>query len=346
MPKITFGKKQTPVRAVVYGPEGIGKSTLASKTPDPLFIDIEKGTSQIDTKRFDPSPTSYRQTWDQIQYVIDHPDSCDTLVIDTIDALENQIVRYVCERDKMQGIESYGYGKGYTYIAEEMQKVLGLLGRVIDKGINVVILGHSQIKRFELPDEVGGYDRYELKLTRQTAPKIKEWADMLLFVNYKTSVVKTDANDTSGKSNKAFGGERVIYTEHRPTWDAKNRYGLKDCLPLKYESIAKAFPEGKQPPEELPFDLTQEVEIEEKKSSTVPEKLQKLMDRDGFTEYDICNALDYKGIESNLAKDGTINLGCFDQKFIEKNVIGKWNGFKKVIEECKEKKYVGFINAE
>ena len=73
----------------------------------------------------------------------------------------------------------------------------------------MVLTAHAQIRKFEQPDELGAYDRWELKLGKktssQTSPLIKEWADMLLFANYKTFSV---AVDDKGKKRKAQGGEQ------------------------------------------------------------------------------------------------------------------------------------------
>ena len=117
-----------------------------------------------------------------------------------------------------------------------MQQILRAMDKVIASGKNAVIVAHAKMRKQELPDEAGAFDRWELKLSRQSAPLVKEWADMLLFLNYKTVVVHTDAN-----TNKAQGGKRVMYTTHHPCWDAKNRCGLADELPLDFASIATAF---------------------------------------------------------------------------------------------------------
>lgn len=109
----------------------------------------------------------------------------------------------------------------------------------MDAGINVVLTAHAQIRKFEQPDELGAYDRWELKLGKktqsQTSPLVKEWTDLLLFANYKTFSV---AVDKDGKKHKAQGGKRVMYTTHHPCWDAKNRYGLAEELPFDYGEIA------------------------------------------------------------------------------------------------------------
>ena len=70
------------------------------------------------------------------------------------------------------------------------------LSELVDLGINIVLTAHAQIRKFEQPDEMGSYDRWELKLGKktssQTAPLVKEWADMVLFANYKTVVMTAD----------------------------------------------------------------------------------------------------------------------------------------------------------
>ena len=88
----------------------------------------------------------------------------------------------------------------------------------------MVLTAHAQIKKFEQPDELGAYDRWELKLEKKTAPLTKEWADMVLFANYKTMVVNVDNQGAAKGKNKAQGGQRVMFTTHHPAWDAKNRY--------------------------------------------------------------------------------------------------------------------------
>ena len=87
---------------------------------------------------------------------------------------------------------------------------------------------HAKLSKFEQPDEMGHHDRWTVKTSKQVAPLIREWCDMLLFANYKTIVVKD--GDGKNAKNKAQGGRRVMYTTHHPCWDAKNRDGLADEL--------------------------------------------------------------------------------------------------------------------
>lgn len=239
--EITKGVINGAKKIVFYGPEGIGKSTFASQFPDPIFIDTEGSTKTLDVKRL-PKPTSWQMLIQEVQWII-QTKQCKTLVIDTADWAEKLCVEAVCSKYGKSGIEEFGYGNGYTYTAEEWGRFLNLLQDVIDTAnINVLLNCHAIIRKFEQPNEMGAYDRYELKLgkktTGQTAPLTKEWADIVLFANYKTFSV---AADEKGKKHKAQGGQRVMYTTHHPCWDAKNRFGLPEEMQLDYAGIAHIF---------------------------------------------------------------------------------------------------------
>lgn len=237
--QITRGKRARAQRVVIYGPEGIGKSSFAAQFPDPLFIDTEGSTDNMDVARMD-KPTSYTMLKNQIAFVKANPTVCKTLVIDTIDWAESLIVDDVCAQHSKKGIEDFNWGSGYTYTKEEMGRFLNMLQELIELGINVVLTAHAQMRKFEQPDEMGAYDRWELKLGKktssQTTPLVKEWADMVLFANYKTVVMTSET-----KKKKATGGQRMLYTEHHPAWDAKNRHGLPSVVPLDYAVIAHIF---------------------------------------------------------------------------------------------------------
>lgn len=236
--EIIKGKIKRAKKVVVYGPEGIGKSTFASRFPNPVFIDTEGSTNDMDVARL-PRPTSWTMLLEEIDYVEKTAGVCKTLVIDTIDWAEQLCVEHICSKHNKSGIEDFGYGNGYVYTKEEFGRFLNRLTDVIEKGINVVLTAHAQLRKFEQPDELGAYDRWELKLGKktssQTSPLAKEWADMLLFCNYKTYSI---AVDDKGKKHKAQGGKRVMYTSHHPCWDAKNRYGLPDECEFDYGVIA------------------------------------------------------------------------------------------------------------
>ena len=264
--EITRGKIPCAKKVVVYGPEGIGKSTFASKFPDPVFIDTEGSTKDMDVARL-PAPSSWNMLLEEVRYVLDNPQVCKTLVIDTADWTEQLCSTSVCDKHQKSGIEDFGYGKGYVFLQEEFGKLLNLLTDVVEqKMINVVLTAHAKMRKFEQPDEMGAYDRWEMKLSKNVSPMVKEWADMVLFANYKTHVVKVD-----GK-NKAQGGQRVLYTTHHSCWDAKNRYSLPDEIPFEYGSIAHIFSDNATYETSTPTTSvsTQQPVRETKPASTAP----------------------------------------------------------------------------
>ena len=244
---ITSGKMNKAKKVVIYGVEGIGKSSFAARFPNPIFSDVEGSTTELDVQRFD-KPTSLEMLMQQITYVRDSR-PCQTYIIDTFDWAEKLCIQAVCAEKNVVGIEDIGYGKGYSYVYEKEGKILNALDELIAVGINVVLTAHAAIRKFEQPDEMGAYDRWELKLVN--SPKcnccgmVKEWADMLLFANYKTVSVATD---DKGKKCKAQGGIRTMFTSHHPCWDAKNRQGMPPEVPFDYNSIAQFFNAQTAPP--------------------------------------------------------------------------------------------------
>ena len=180
MLNISGGVIARPQKVVIYGAEGVGKTTLAAAFPEPLFIDTEGGTSHLNVRRID-KPQSWEELLADIDEVADTRGLCKTLVVDTADWAEQLAINHLLKTYKKAGIEDFGYGKGYVYLAEEFSRMLYALDGCIEAGIHVVITAHAKMRKFEQPDEMGAYDRWEMKLSKNSAPLIKEWADLLLF---------------------------------------------------------------------------------------------------------------------------------------------------------------------
>lgn len=253
---ITKGKIPGALKVVVYGPEGIGKSTFAAQFPGAVFCDTEGSTTHMDVARFDP-PKKWADIYEAVAWAMANPDQVGTFVLDTADWAEKLGARYVCQEEPINksgdvrgwdSIEAPGYGKGYVYLKAAFQKLLDAMSALTEEGINVVITAHAILKKFEQPDELGSYDRWSLKLNeRNIAPLVKEWADMVLFANYRTDVIKT----ADGKTKARGGQKRVMYTQHSACWDAKNRFGLDDELPFDFGQIAHLF-QGHPAPAKAP----------------------------------------------------------------------------------------------
>lgn len=315
--KITKGVIPSAVKTLIYGPEGIGKSTLASQFPEALFIDTEGSTKRMDVARL-PVPETWQDLLNEVEWVAQNPESCKTLIIDTLDWAEA-----ICIKDLFQGkgVESPGYGKGYVMLADEFMNLLKGLDKVIASGIHVVATAHAAMRKFEQPDEMGAYDRWELKLQKKTSPLVKEWADMVLFCNYKTTVVNIDGQGTQKGKNKAMGGERVIYTTHHNCWDAKNRFGLPDKIPMAYESIESLI--STNLPKLTDYDR-------------IPEKLRSLMERDSVHEFDIQNLV---GVKAWAGCDSMTPIYRYPAELID-FLSRDWEKVKEAIEN--EKKEIPF----
>lgn len=369
--EIIRGKIACAKKVLIYGPEGIGKSTFAARFPEPLFIDTEGSTKELDVARMS-APLSWAMLLQQIDYVKQHADICRTLVIDTLDWAEQMCVRCICDKHGKSGIEDFGYGTGYVYAKEEFGRLLNSLEEVIRGGIHVVLTAHAQMRKFEQPDEMGSYDRWELKLgkktTSQTSPLVKEWADMVLFANYKTFSV---AADDKGKKHKAQGGSRVMYTAHHPCWDAKNRHGLPDEMPFDYAGIAHIIEAPVRPGsgQALKQDAAEkngekgktadkqsgaaEHEVPDKKPDpafkegegifidsnpdNVPQALRDLMKENRVTEWDIQNVVAARGYYP-----GDTPVEKYDTGFIQGVLIGAWPKVYGMIQTMKEKQEIPF----
>ena len=234
--QITRGKIPGAYKIGLYGVEGIGKTTFAAQFPDPLFIDTEGGTAHMDVKRL-PKPDAWIELLSEVDWVYNHPDCCKTLVIDTADWAERLCNEAVCAMNKVESIETFNYGKGYVFAQEEFGRLLDKLELVRKQGIHILIVAHAMMRKFEQPEELGAYDRWELKLSKKIAPMVREWVDALLFVNYKVLVVNVDNKGAAKGKNKVQGGKRVMYTAHHSCWDAKNRFGLPEEAEFSYEVI-------------------------------------------------------------------------------------------------------------
>ena len=321
MLNITKGKINRAQKVVIYGSEGIGKSSLAANFPEPLFIDTEGGTAQMDVRRID-KPQSWEELLAIVQEVAATPDVCKSLILDTADWAEQLIVTFLCAKYKQNSIESFGYGKGYTYLAEEFTKLLNAFDRVITADIHVVITAHAKMRKFEQPDEMGAYDRWEMKLSKQVAPLLKEWCDLLLFCNYQTFVVTSENN-----TQKAQGGKRVMYTSHHPAWDAKNRVHLPEVLELDYKHIAHIFAE--QPSQ----SNTAKSAAETKAEPTAAEALRDVLEKAGVTEKEIQQVVAARG-----KYPVTTTIDEYPDEFIFGYVIKYWNQIMELITKNRETK--------
>jgi AAA domain-containing protein len=230
---IQTGQINRAQKLVIYGPNGIGKTTLAAQFPSPIFLDTEDGTTHQKLTRIQ-TPTE-EPFFDALRTLGSERHGYKTLVIDTIDVAEKFNRERVLKQHKMKHIEDFGYGRGWTYLREQFDAFLfGCLDGFIRHGIHVVAIGHSTVKRIQPPGLSDAYDRYELKLDPVNSAKLKEWSDALLFVSWDVRI----SENAEGRIRGVGGKERIIYTTHSAAYDAKNRVGLPEKLKCEFAGLA------------------------------------------------------------------------------------------------------------
>ena len=237
--KIT--KKQTPraPRIMMIGVEGVGKSTAGASMPNPVFVCGESG---LVGPQFADIPSFTPENWGEILQFLDelaaNKGDFKTIVIDTLDWVEPMLYSHVCAKNGHKNIEDFGYGKGYVVAQQEARQLLMRLDRLNADGMNVLLLCHSQIKTVNNP--VGdNYDHFESKLNAKISGIFREWCDCVLFAQFDMYTRK------DGMRSKAYGGDgRIVQTTHSAAWDAKNRYGLPEVMPLDMTAIMEAITQG------------------------------------------------------------------------------------------------------
>jgi len=238
-----------PPRIVIYGPEGMGKTTLASEFPNPVFLQVEKGTPAGLTLDSFGHLTTFGQVMEGIESLYDEDHEFDTVVVDSLSELERLVFAEVCSRNQWATIEKPGYGKGYKeadYVWQEFVEGLNALRR--DKNMAVVLIAHAEITRFDDP-QTSSYSRYDLSLHDRASAIISREVDAILLVKQDATVKQDDpkASQGVGTRKRADGGEtRWIYCQGRPAFAAKNRYDMPDKVMFTrgqgFDALSRYFP--------------------------------------------------------------------------------------------------------
>jgi len=240
---------RTGQRFTFYGPESVGKSSLAAYAPKPVFIDVEDGTGNLEVVRYPfrdgplgHVPPNYTAVLDAVRAIATEPHDFETLVIDTLDRLEALIWAHILDRDsgrqgalnksgkRIESIESYGYGKGYILALDVWRDLCRALDELrLKRTMNVVLLGHAAIRTFKNP-EGEDYDRYHLRINDKAAGFIKEWSDVVGFCTFEEGGAKLDADQPRAKGYST--GRRLIKLSRTAAYDAKSRIPLPDEVEL------------------------------------------------------------------------------------------------------------------
>jgi hypothetical protein len=242
---VSRGARVEPPRIVIHGAPGIGKSTLASCASNPVFIDLEHGTLQLDVARIDNVDT-WEHLLSAVRVLATEPHDFKTVAIDTLDKAEWLCWKHLCAKYRVDSIEKVGgkngqsgYGRGYIAAYEEFR----LLARELDalrtkRGMTVIVIAHSKIEK--APNALGEeFERWTLKVHKLIAGLFYEGFDAVLYARLEVFTRQSESGKTKG-----FGDRRVMETQEAPAWLAKNRYRLPVQIPLSWDDLNAGMTRG------------------------------------------------------------------------------------------------------
>ena len=237
------GERRPPMRIILYGSEGIGKTTWASRAPSPVYMGTEGGYGELTVDAF-PEPKTWDQVTKDVEMLIEEDHNWQTLVIDTIDHLERLAQAEIVRTTKgAKSIESMGFGKGYIAAAELMFRFARQLDRLREsRGMHIIFLGHATMVSVQNPDGPD-YKKWTLKLHEKTSLFFREWADIVLFARRDVEVHTTETGEralfSKGKATEL--GARLMSSLGGISYDAKRRYNLPDEMPLDFRALSAAL---------------------------------------------------------------------------------------------------------
>lgn len=239
-------KSDAPPIVVLYGVDGVGKTSLAAEFPDPVYLHTDGENPPDDVELLSPGTIeTFDELLDVFGELLTEEHDRKTVIIDSLDGLEPLVWAKTCQRISVNSIEEAGYGKGYIEADKEWNDYLAALSALKQRGIAVVQLAHPEIVRFDSPT-TDPYSRYSIKLHKRANALVREKADIVAFINYRVSLKEKEVGFNKKVTHAEGGSERLIHTEERAGFVAKSRYSTPASVPYKkgsgYTELSKYFP--------------------------------------------------------------------------------------------------------
>jgi hypothetical protein len=226
------GKRQSPPRLLIYGTEGIGKSSFAATAPNPIFVPTEDGLDNIDCSQF-PLCHSFQDVLKCLEALQKETHEYRTLVIDSVDWLERLIWDFTCQQYRVDNIERVdgGYGKGYTIVLTHWRKFVEAIRELREqKNMIVILLAHAQVRTHTDP-ESSAFDTFLPKLHKSANALLCEWCDAILLATREFGAAKGEKG----------GGQRILRCTPSAVGVAKNRFNLPEVLPMDWNSLMQSM---------------------------------------------------------------------------------------------------------
>lgn len=231
---VTKGRIRRPAKVMVYGPEGVGKSTWGSCAPAPIFLGSLTGTDELDIARL-PKPGTWPDALEGVHLLAREPHQYKSVVLDPIDWFEPLVYAHVLT--KVSSLKD-DFAAGYAMAREEWRLLMAGLDRLfVEKEMNIILLAHAEIKQFNNPNGAD-FDQWRVPMQDKTSAMFRQWVSDLLFATFETTTEKAGGGKNA-KSKGQSSGKRIAYTEYRAGWQAKNRHGMPPQIPFTWEAFAE-----------------------------------------------------------------------------------------------------------
>jgi AAA domain len=232
---VSSGRHQRPSGQCWYGQEGTRK-TGSAVSPKTLILDLEHGSDQYDCDRIHVD--TYRDLLQALDLIIREKSKHEIIVLDPIEIGEKLLIGETCRQLKIDGLQGLPHGAAWQFLRENFDaQLMTRFSEIRRTGRHMVVIGHAQVRTVTLPGLAEAFDRFELRIDRQNANTLVEWADHVLFFDWDVRVAKNREGIVRALSNS----DPIIRVVHGPGWIAKNRVGLAEPLKAEFASLAPLF---------------------------------------------------------------------------------------------------------